>query len=247
MQGTRILVIDDDRDTRWALAAILRKEGAQVTEAGNGEEALRFLLRAPFDMIVTDVCMPGLGGFGLFAAIRFGEEPEVERLRSVPILFISGQVPIRDLASSLDAGVDDILEKPADPEEFKARVRAALRRARSASLPRARTRGDLADFGMAALSQALHLAARNVRLEVQNGAVGATIDFHNGEIRHAVYEEPGAEFRGDEGAVRALGMETGVFQLVPLPDSLKKNVFGDTSGLLLRAATRSDEITAKVR
>lgn len=247
MQGARILVIDDAPDTRWALAAILRREGAQVTEAGNGEEALRLLLRTPFDMVIADVCMPGLGGFGLFAALRFGEEPEVVRLQSIPILLISGQVPIRELSNAMDAGVDDILEKPADPEEFKARVRAALRRARSAALPRARTRGDLADFGMAALAQALHLAARNVRLEVQNGSVGATLDFHNGEIAHAVYEEPGGEFRGDEAAVRALGMTLGVFQLTPLPDSLKKTVFCDTGGLLLRAATRSDEITAKTR
>ena len=243
MQGAKILVIDDDRETRWALGMVLRREGAQVTECSDGEEGLRSLLRAPCDLVVSDVCMPGLGGFGLYAALRFGDTPEIEPCRAVPMILLSGRVPSRDLAQALDAGVDDIMEKPVDPEEFKARVRATLRRARAGAAPRARTRGDLSDFGMPALAQALHLAARSLRLFVQAGFVSATVDFHAGAIAHAVYEEPGAEYRGDDGAVRALGLLKGVFQILPLPSPAPRTVSSETAALLLRAATRVDEVT----
>ena len=50
----------------------------------------------------------------------------------MPIMFLSGQVSTRELSQALDAGADEFLEKPVDPEEFKARVRAVLRRARPA-------------------------------------------------------------------------------------------------------------------
>jgi two-component system OmpR family response regulator/two-component system alkaline phosphatase synthesis response regulator PhoP len=244
VQGARILVIDDDRETRWTLATVLRREGAAVTEASNGEEGLRVLLQAQHDLIVSDVCMPGLGGFGLFAALRFSSSTELDACRAIPVILLSGQVPSRDLAQALDAGVDDIMEKPADPAEFKSRVRAALRRARM-SVPKARTHGDLADFGMASLAQALHHGARSVRVELQSGSVLATLDFRSGQIGHALYEEPGVEFRGDDAAVRALCLANGVFQLLPLPDTSPHTVFTETSVLLLRAAAHADETTVE--
>jgi DNA-binding response OmpR family regulator len=243
VQGAKILVIDDDRETRWALATVLRRESALVTEAADGEEGLRCLLRGPFDLIVSDVCMPGLGGFGLFAALRFGDSPELESARGTPLILLSGRVPSRDLSQALDAGVDDIMEKPADPEEFKARVRQALRRARALAGPRARTHGDLADFGMTALTQALHMAARSVRISLHAGFVTATVDFHRGRIGHAVYEAPEGDLRGDDAAIRALALAQGTFQFLPLPDSSPHTVFAETPALLLRAAALADEVT----
>lgn len=243
MQGAKILVIDDDRETRWTLGMVLRREGAQVTEAADGEEGLRCLIRSPYDLIVSDVCMPGLGGFGLFAALRFGDGPELEASRVTPIILLSGRVPTRDLSQALDAGVDDIMEKPADPEEFKARVRQSLRRARTLATPRARTHGDLADFGMPALTQALHMAARTVRVVVQAGFVSATLDFHRGRIGNATYEAPEGDLRGDDAATRTLALTQGTFQFIPLPESSPKTVFADTESLLLRAAALADEVT----
>src|SRR5712672_1938377 len=98
VQDTRILLLEDDRETRWALATVLRREGCRVTEASNGEEGLRFLMRNPFDLCISDVCMPGMGGFGFFAAVRFGDQPELAGRRNVPIILLSGKVPTRELA-----------------------------------------------------------------------------------------------------------------------------------------------------
>jgi DNA-binding response OmpR family regulator len=244
VQGTRILLLEDDRETRWALATVLRREGCRVTEAGNGEEGLRFLARNAFDLCISDVCMPGMGGFGFFAAVRFGEGPEYEDRRSMPILLLSGKVPTRELAQALDAGVDEFMEKPVDPEEFKARVRSVLRRARAMGAPSVRTAGNLDDFSMAALVQALHAAGRSARMRVQSGTTSAVLDFQRGAIVNATIEGPGVVTRGDAAAVHALSVQKGVFDIEPIPDSVPHTVFLDVASLMLRAAAHNDEVAA---
>lgn len=246
MQGAKILLLDDDRETRWAVATVLRQAGAQVTEGADGEEGLRLLLRQRFDLCLTDVCMPGLGGFGLYTALRFGGGDELEWARTLPVILISGKVPCRELVHALDAGVDDVLEKPFDPEELKARVRSALRRARLVGNTTTRTRGDLADFGMACLAQALHLGGRSARVVVESPVASALLDFHRGAIAHATFLGAEGDFRGAEAAVHALALAEGVFEVVALPDPAPRSVFEDTPGLLLRAATLHDETTGSI-
>src|SRR6185295_3158573 len=146
VKGARILLLEDDRETRWALATVLRREGCRVTEAADGDAGLKSLARNAYDLCVSDVCMPGIGGFGFFSAMRFGGDPGLAERKKIPVLLMSGKVPTRELAQALDAGVDDFMEKPVDPEEFKARVRASLRRSRASQAPSARTNGNLADF-----------------------------------------------------------------------------------------------------
>jgi DNA-binding response OmpR family regulator len=247
VQDTRILLLEDDRETRWALATVLRREGCRVTEAANGEEGLKALVRAGFDICISDVCMPGMGGFGFFAAVRFSEDPQLASRRSLPMMLLSGKVPTRELAQALDAGVDEFMEKPVDPEEFKARVRALVRRARAAAAPDARTRGDLADFSMGALCQTLHITGGNARLRVRSGPITAVLDFQRGAIKNASIEGPAIEATGDSAALEAIGIQSGTFEILDLADVVPHTVFADTPGLMLRAVTRSDEIAEAVK
>jgi DNA-binding response OmpR family regulator len=246
VQGTRVLLLEDDRETRWALATVLRREGCRVTEGANGEDGLRFLARNAYDLCITDVCMPGMGGFGFFAAVRFSETKELEARKSMPIMFLSGQVSTRELSQALDAGADEFLEKPVDPEEFKARVRAVLRRARTAGVMTARTSGDLSDFSMTSLAQALHNGGRSARLKVQSGPTTAELDFQRGSIKNAAIAGPGVQEKGDTAAIHALGFDHGTFEILPIPESVPMTVFSDTQGLMLRAATRTDEVALKL-
>lgn len=218
-----------------------------MTEASNGEEGLKSLGRGGFDLCISDVCMPGMGGFGFFAAVRFGEDPALAGRKSMPILLLSGKVPTRELAQSLDAGVDEFMEKPVDPEEFKARVRALLRRARANASSTARTSGDLADFSIGALAQTLNMSGRTARLRVQSGTITALLDFHRGTIRNATIQGPSIEAKGDAAALEALAIQVGTFELLPPPDNVPHTVTCDTPGLMLRAATRSDEIAIQVQ
>jgi DNA-binding response OmpR family regulator len=247
VQGTRILLLEDDRETRWALATVLRREGSRVTEGSNGEEGLKALARGAFDLCISDVCMPGMGGFGFFAAVRFGEDPALAGRKAMPILLLSGKVPTRELSQALDAGVDEFMEKPVDPEEFKARIRSLIRRARAAATSPARTSGDLADLGMSALAQTLNMSGRTARLKVVTDGITAILDFHRGAIRNASMTGPSIEMKGEAAALEALGIQTGTFELLAPPDDVPHTVHCDTPGLLLKAATRSDEIALQVQ
>lgn len=241
MRGARILLLEDDRDTRWALATVLRQEGVEVTEAADGREGLALLARAQFDLVISDVSMPGLGGFGVFAALRFGDGERFEAHKGMPMMIVSGRASRGELARALDAGVDEFMIKPVDPDEFKARVRTLLRRSRRATPPAARTSGDLRDFGMRSLGQALHTAGRTARLMVQSGDRCGLLDFLNGRIVHAEFEGPGVQDRGETAAVDVLAMEDGVFQITGIPSTVIRSVFSDTEPLLLRACARADE------
>lgn len=242
MKGARILLLEDDRETRWALATVLRREGCRVTEAADGGDGLKFLARNAYDLCISDVCMPGVGGFGFFSAMRFGMDPELAERKKIPVLLMSGKVPTRELAQALDAGVDDFMEKPVDPEEFKARVRAALRRSRASGTPTSRTSGDLADFSVPALAQALNIGCRNARLKVRTGTICATLDFQRGAIRDATIEGPSVHVKGDAAAVEALCFHEGTFEILPIPDSVPHTVFADTQSLLLRSTTLADQL-----
>lgn len=118
----RILIIEDERPMRTALADCLRAEGYRVLTAADGETGLRRALEEQPDLILLDIMMPRLDGFALCA--------EVRRLgRPVPILMLTAKGQVEDRVRGLDSGADDYLVKPFSTEELLARVRALLRRA----------------------------------------------------------------------------------------------------------------------
>ena len=244
MKGARILLLDDNREARWPLAGCLRRAGAVVTEADDGSDGMRLLGRHAFDRIIADVGMPRLGGFGLFSEMRFGDA-ESARYRHIPVILVTGQVGRGELARGMEAGLEDFVTKPVDLDEFRARVNAVLRRASASARPTARTQGDLQDLRMAALTQALHLGCSSGRLCIRSGTAFGLIDFQRGHIAHAVYTAASESLTGDEAALMALGIDTGTFEILPVPETAPRTVFRDTQGLLLRAATHADEYASR--
>jgi two-component system response regulator MprA len=117
-----VLVVDDDRAIRESLERLLAMQGHRVLTAGNGAEALESHRREPVDLLVLDLMMPGVDGLTACRVLR----AEGDR---VPILMLTARTETSDRVAGLDAGADDYLSKPFDPEELLARVRALLRRA----------------------------------------------------------------------------------------------------------------------
>ena len=117
----RILVVDDEPSILDVVSAALRLVGFEVVTATGGAEALREARSARFDLLVLDVMLPDLDGFGV-----------VERLRSdgaaVPVLFLTARTGADDATRGLTLGGDDYVRKPFQLEELVARVRALLRR-----------------------------------------------------------------------------------------------------------------------
>ena len=120
--GARALVVEDDRATRQAITAHLRREGFQVLETDNGLEALSLLRRGTVDIALVDVVLPEIDGVELVRRVRHES--------IVPIIMINARGRERSRIDGLEAGADDYVGRPFSMVEVTARMRAQLRRAR---------------------------------------------------------------------------------------------------------------------
>jgi signal transduction histidine kinase/DNA-binding response OmpR family regulator len=130
----RILVVDDNADMRDYVSRLLR-ERWDVETTNDGQAALEGARRNPPDLVLTDVMMPGLDGFGLLRALRSDAST-----RAIPVVMLSARAGEEATADGLKAGADDYLVKPFTARELFARVSArlaAVKAAREASVQRA--------------------------------------------------------------------------------------------------------------
>jgi two-component system response regulator CpxR len=118
----RILVVDDDLDLCELLAKYLQREGFEVEMLHNGEQGVERAMSGDYALVVLDVMLPGLTGFDVLSSIR--------RKSSVPVLMLTARGDDVDRIVGLEMGADDYLQKPFNPRELIARIRAILRRAR---------------------------------------------------------------------------------------------------------------------
>jgi DNA-binding response OmpR family regulator len=121
MSATRVLVIDDDDDIRALVAELLRRAGLSVEEAPDGRAGLRAFHQSPPDLVVLDVSMPELDGWGTLERIR--------DLSDAPVIMLTARGSELERVRGLQAGADDYLVKPFGRQELVARVHALLRRA----------------------------------------------------------------------------------------------------------------------
>jgi len=133
-----ILITDDDADLRRALHRTLHTLGFEISEAANGEQALKEIRDHHFEVILLDINMPGMGGIETCRELR--------RLAArVEILMLTVRDGEEAKVKALDAGADDYVTKPFSISELAARLRAAVRRARTALPERTKaiTIGDI--------------------------------------------------------------------------------------------------------
>ena len=122
----RILVVDDDKNTRLFLRAVLEDAGYTVTTANNGEDALDVMDKEHIDLVVLDIMMPKMDGYEFTKLLR-------ESQNNLPILMVSAKQLPSDKHKGFAAGTDDYITKPIDDEEMLYRIKALLRRAKIAN------------------------------------------------------------------------------------------------------------------
>ncbi len=121
MDKIRVLVVDDEERMRRLVSDFLVKEGYQVMEASNGEEAVdTFLENRDIALIIMDVMMPKLDGYG---AVK-----EIRQYSKVPIILLTAKSTEKDELQGFELGVDEYVTKPFSPKVLMARVEAILRR-----------------------------------------------------------------------------------------------------------------------
>lgn len=123
----RILIVEDEQQTRSVVEAYLEREGYWVTAVGDGGSALEAFEARPYDGVVLDLNLPGISGEDVCRRIR--------DVSDVPIIMLTAKGAEEERIAGLDLGADDYLVKPFSPRELVARLRALLRRAKAESEP----------------------------------------------------------------------------------------------------------------
>src|SRR5215471_4837973 len=120
-ESSTILLVDDEEAVRKVLTFPLERDGYQVVQAADGEEALARFGDQPVDLVVLDIMLPKLDGLEVCKQLRSRS--------SVPIIMLTARDDELDKVVGLELGADDYITKPFSIREFRSRVRALLRRA----------------------------------------------------------------------------------------------------------------------
>ncbi len=123
IKPNRLLLVDDEPGLRTAVQAYLQDEGFEVLTAVDGEEGWEKAQQMLPDVVISDVMMPRCDGYELLKRLR-----DDERLGGTPVIFLTAKGMTVDRTQGYQAGVDDYIPKPFDPEELVARVRNVVRR-----------------------------------------------------------------------------------------------------------------------
>ncbi|HEX7126370.1 MAG TPA: response regulator [Thermodesulfobacteriota bacterium] len=239
MSRPRILVVDDERDMRVMLDAVLRRAGFDVEQAADGQAAWEGVLARPPDLVITDILMPRLDGWQLCRRLR------AERATArIPIIFLSLRSTAPDRIYGLQLGADDFLPKPFDTRELVARVRAVLKRAAVAAAadegPDAGITGNLRDMSLVDIAQILDLGRKTAAVRVIGPAgeeVGGLF-LERGSMVHAVH----AGVAGRAALPSLLALSEGRFEIVLGGEAPARTLSGSTQELLLDALRAADEL-----
>lgn len=120
MSAPTILVVDDEANLRKVLAATLKREGYEVVQAGDGEEALGIFDRGGIDLVISDLVMPKVGGFEVLRHV-------LERAPDVPVILITAHGTVDSAVTAIKTGAFDYVTKPFEQTELKQVVAKAVR------------------------------------------------------------------------------------------------------------------------
>ena len=137
----RILVVEDDVNTRKLMQAVLSQNGYEPVPAADGVEALDILDKKHIDLILLDIMMPRMDGYEFTEIIRGNQ-----MLRDIPILMVTARETPADKRKGFLIGTDDYMVKPVDEDEMVLRIAALLRRSRIVNEHRLLVGGTLLDY-----------------------------------------------------------------------------------------------------
>src|SRR5258706_12309252 len=123
-ESAHILVVDDEGAIRYSISKTLQRVGYQVSAAASGEEALDMLGEQIFDVVLTDIRMPGLTGVELLSKIK-------ERAPDAIVLLMTGYASLGTAVESLRLGAHDYLIKPSSSQDIRQSVTRGLERAQN--------------------------------------------------------------------------------------------------------------------
>jgi DNA-binding response OmpR family regulator len=191
----RILLVEDEAQTRSVVEAYLERDGYWVTAVGDGMRALEAFSTHRYDAIVLDLNLPKVSGEEVCRRIR--------DVSDVPIIMLTAKGAEEERIAGLDLGADDYLVKPFSPRELVARMRALLRRARAESEPQ-RSRVEFGPLEIDLGGHKVFLDGRELELTASEYKLLTTLSRYPGRVysrMELVEKVLGYDFEGYERAI----------------------------------------------
>jgi DNA-binding NarL/FixJ family response regulator len=207
MSTKRILVIEDEPEMLRNMLTILKMEGYKTLSAENGRLGLEIAARERPDMILCDVMMPELDGYGVLEALRASEDT-----MAIPFLFLTARAEKQDLRTGMNLGADDYLTKPVDADDLLAAIETRFARHEERERVAQSQVEFEPDFSSARPLESLGLTAREAEVLLwvaqgkSNGDVAGILGATEGTIKkhlEHIFEKLGVETRS-AAALRAI-------------------------------------------
>ncbi len=237
----KLLLVDQDPNSRTVLEVSLKKAGYLVTTAEDGLEALSTLAAFAPDLVLADTQLSGIDGFELVK--RMKERPETA---SIPVVFLSSRKSVEDKVRGFELGVEDYLTKPIFVRELIARINMLLNRRaqeriaeRQPASGRTRFAGSILDMAVVDLLQTFDVSRKSGVLRISNAGQEAIIAFRDGAVVDAVL----GNLRGAEAVYRTLVWNEGDFDIEFRAVEEYEGEGFPTQALLMEGMRRLDEWT----
>lgn len=153
-----ILVAEDTRTILYSIAKLLEFEGFQVITAEDGQAAIDLLKTNKPDLIIADIMMPNVDGYGLYRHVHADA-----RLKQIPFIFLTAKATKNDVRLGKEMGADDYLVKPFDPKDLVAAVRGKLHRMEELRTQKETEMEDLSEHIFSYLTHKLRVPLSNMR------------------------------------------------------------------------------------
>ena len=124
----KVLIAEDEADIRQLISFNLERESYETLLAGDGKEAVLMAYSKIPDLIILDLMLPEMDGFSVFKELRLDS-----RTKDIPVIMLTAKAQLDDVIAGLEMGADDYLTKPFSPKELVLRVKALLKRVKTAS------------------------------------------------------------------------------------------------------------------
>jgi two-component system copper resistance phosphate regulon response regulator CusR len=174
MLAMRILVVEDEKKLAEYLRKGLSENGYVVDLAYDGIEAKHLAVNGEYDLLILDVMLPGIDGFGVMKAAR--------EAKGVPVLMLTARDKVEDRVKGLEEGADDYLVKPFAFSELLARVHAVLRRGKAGGSPQESTVLTLGDLEVDLVRRKVIRAGRRLDLTAKEFTLLVLLLRRHGEV-----------------------------------------------------------------
>lgn len=245
LAGRTVLVADDDPAITWFLADVLKGAGCKVIEAFDGAEGLRLAYQHAPELVIADILMPKLDGFGLCRTLKRDVV-----LRDTPVVLLSWKEDLLQRLREWNVGASGYLRKETDAKAILARLREAMRtrsRIETRIAGAIEVRGRLDGISVTSLLRIVCRVKRNARMTVRDASFLYEIEIREGAPVRASRTSGDGVFRSGPDVLSALlGVGAGRFLVAPGTSAVASELVGDLEQQLARPVAQARAATKLV-